>query len=668
MIHQPVEFKIGDYLVPVDLYRDNGRIFFLYGYNPGVNKEIKMMERRVYHGYAGAPMRDYVLEHFKKDKLWSAPETEHNEFQIDFLTGKKPYAIYKKPLESFKPHYDVLRNYQMDMAQHMVTRRRALIHGDRGIGKTLAFFEAAQQVQPENIWYISSTSGIRSTKKQIVTWDMRIPVECMTYRGLVSRVRSLEGQEFVPPQMVCFDEIHNGKSPTAQRSEAAYMLAMYVRQYWGDDAYLIGMSGTTSPASPLDYWMQARILCPGYLIEGEYSFLRERLAITEEQDYGTGVHKKIVAWKDHDNVCEECGQPRDDPAHFKGDVLDDDDDYHEFKRAKNEVAFLSRRLIQGGLMMVKLKDECEELPEKQFDEIILQPSQATLDIARTLAESAPSSAQALMRVRALSDGFQYHEVQIDETVCPICKGTCEALDFILKSEFEGSDIPDPPGGDETDEEWQRTYFNQEMLPCIRCDGSGKVGVFERQTLEVATPKDGAFRDMLDDHEDDGRLVAYAGFQGSVDRIVRIACDMGWDYIQADGRGWRSSVAGIPDLILPNGKNEGPDYEGLFQKEYKGLARKLVFCGQPGAAGEGISLTASRSLFNYSLTFNAKDYLQSQDRIHRIGMDTNRGATIWNCFHLPTDRIVFNNLEEKIARQDLTIGLDVDMAEILGALR
>lgn len=668
MIHEPVKFKIGKYLVPVNLYRDNGRIFFLYGFNLGVNNEIKMMEKRTYHGYAGAPMRDYVLEHFKRDKIWSVPETEHNQFQIDFLTGKKPYAIYKKDLVEFETHYDVLRAYQKDMAQHMITRRCALIHGDRGIGKTLAFFEAVQQVRPENVWYISSTSGIRSTKKQIVTWDMRTPFELMTYRGLVSKMRHLEGKEFTPPQMICFDEIHNSKSPTAQRSEACYILAKYVRQYWEEEAFLIGMSGTTSPNSPLDYWMPCHILCPGYLIEGEYNNLRNRLAITTEQDFGTGVHRKIVAWKDRDNICNECGEERDHPDHIKGDgTFDDDADYHEFKRAKNEVAFLNKRLVGGGLMMVKLKEVCDELPEKNYEEIDLPPSQATIDIARTLAQSAPSSAQALMRVRALSDGFQYHEEKIGEQQCPICKGTKEAIDFALKPEWEGKVLPEPPPGDNIDADWQAMYFNEEMLPCIRCDGSGEVGVFQRATIEILTPKEAALKELLDEHEEDGRLVVYAGFQGSVDRVVRIIQEKGWDYIKADGRGWSSNIENVPDLILPNGSNEGPDFEGVFQ-DRKDLSKKCCFAGQPGAAGEGITLTASRSCFNYSLTYNAKDYLQSQDRIHRIGMDANKGATIWNAFHLPTDRMVFNKLTEKIARQDLTLGLDIDMSEIMNTLR
>jgi len=38
------------------------------------------------------------------------------------------------------------------------------------------------------------------------------------------------------------------------------------------------------------------------------------------------------------------------------------------------------------------------------------------------------------------------------------------------------------------------------------------------------------------------------------------------------------------------------------------------------------------------------------------------------FHLPTDRLVFNNISEKIARQELTLGINVDMAEILRSLQ
>lgn len=666
MIHEAVKFRIGKYLVPVDLYRDNGRIFFLYGFNLGINAEIKMMEKRTYHGYAGAPMHDYVLKQFKKDKLWSVPETEHNNFQIDYLTGKKPYAIYKEPLVEFNPVHAQLREHQHEMTAFILTRKSCIIAGEMGIGKTLSFIEAAEVVKPDEVLYVGPRSALRSVRSELKKWGVKIPFNMMTYRGVTTMMRNLEGKEFVPPQMFFCDESSRAKSPTSQRSEACYVLSKYMRQYWGDDAYIVLMSGTVTPNTPTDIWMQARIACPGFLIEGEFSFLKQRLAITKEQDFGTGKHRAIVAWKDRDDICDVCGQTVSDPAHSTNDPLNDSEDEHEFKRAKNEVVHLNKRLVGNGLMLVKLKKDCLDLPEKNYEEVELKPTQAILDIARTLAQSAPSTAQALMRIRALSDGFQYHEEKTGTQQCPICRGKKEAFDFVLKSEWEGQVLPDPMDG-QPQEEWQNIYFNEEMLPCIRCNASGDVDVFSRQTLELKTPKEDLFKELLDEHVDIGRLVSYGGFQGTIDRMIKIAKAADWKVIKADGRGWWSDIEGIPDLIMPDGTNVGTDFEGMFQKGQK-EEKKIVFIGQPGAAGMGLTLTASPTCFYYSKTFNAEEYKQSQDRIHRMGMDESRAARIINAFHLPTDRLVHNKLLEKIARQDLTLGIDVNMAEILEALR
>ncbi len=54
---------------------------------------------------------------------------------------------------------------------------------------------------------------------------------------------------------------------------------------------------------------------------------------------------------------------------------------------------------------------------------------------------------------------------------------------------------------------------------------------------------------------------------------------------------------------------------------------ICFIGHPGSAGMGITLTAASMIVYYSNDFNAESRIQSEDRIHRMGMDENRGATI-----------------------------------------
>ena len=70
---------------------------------------------------------------------------------------------------------------------------------------------------------------------------------------------------------------------------------------------------------------------------------------------------------------------------------------------------------------------------------------------------------------------------------------------------------------------------------------------------------------------------------------------------------------------------------------------------------GITLTASPTICYYSNDFNAESRIQSEDRIHRPGMDVNLGATIIDLIHLPSDLLVLKNLQKKRDLQGLTLG-------------
>lgn len=151
-------------------------------------------------------------------------------------------------------------------------------------------------------------------------------------------------------------------------------------------------------------------------------------------------------------------------------------------------------------------------------------------------------------------------------------------------------------------------------------------------------------DQLDEHDEIGRLVIYAGFTGSVDRCVSIVEKAGWEHIRVDGRGWVTSLGGISDLGMLRS----------FQDKERKIPR-LAFVGQPEAGGMGLTLTESPTIVFYSNSFSAEARQQAQDRIHRPGMDLNRGAKIIDFIHLPTDLKVLENLDKKKRLQDMTLG-------------
>lgn len=664
---EETKFILGNYWRPIRLAYDVGRIFFLFdGFNQLLNAEIKMMSGHQWHGYEGAPFREFCIKNFRKDKVWSVKDDQHNAFHIRFLEGKKPYARYKCDL--VKHLYDrPLYVHQGETSDFILTRRQCIVAEDMGIGKTLAEITARETAKPESAWYVAPKSALKAVEREFKKWGVKHIPELMTPQGLVSRIKKLEGVDLRPPQWLTLDEAHCFKTPTTQRSEAAKILADAVREFWGDDAFIVLMTGTPSPKSPLDWWMLCEIACPGFLIEGDIHKLRKRLAIIVERDFGNGIHPHVAAWKDRDDMCDVCGKTQDDPVHNMDPELAalleaEGEEAHEFKLAKNEVAYLHKRIVEGGLAIVKFKRDCVDLPEKRYEKIELEPSKKILQLARLVAKTAPSVAEALVRLRTLSDGFQYEETKCGEETCTHCGGTGEKVDFKLKDEYErmvedGWTLPPcegTDGDDPTDQQhatWREKFYDQLMLPCVVCKGKKVVDIMQREVKEVACPKDEALKELIELHTEVGRLVVYSGFTGSVDRCVRLFKEMEWETIRWDGRGISCSIPGVDALEL-------------FQNKLADYPR-VGFVGQPGAAGMGLTLTASPSCIYFSNTFNAVDRLQSEDRIHRLGIT--KCPTIYDLFHLPTDRLVYNNIEEKRARQDLTMGVDVSMADVLGAL-
>ena len=236
-----------------------------------------------------------------------------------------------------------------------------------------------------------------------------------------------------------------------------------------------------------------------------------------------------------------------------------------------------------------------------------------LNVAKTIVDSAPTTIAGLTLLRELSDGFQYRDEECGVETCPVCLGKKQ--------------LPDP-------------LNPEELALCDGCGGKGTRKKYTRKTIQVACPKEDALRDLLDEYSDVGRVVIYGAFTGSIDRIISICTDLKWETIRVDGRGWESSLS----------DNEHLDN---FQDELIAFP-KLAFIAQPSSGGFGLTLTASPCIIYFSNDFNCESRLQSEDRIHRPGLDTNRGATIIDLINLPTDQLVLDNLKKKRRLQALSL--------------
>jgi SNF2 family DNA or RNA helicase len=594
--------------------------------------ELKAMKGARWHGFDDPPR-----------KIWTASNCFRNWFQLRLLLGEDVFAWFDRPVQHFE--YDrPLMTHQKDMTDLGLTYHFQIWGAEMGTGKTLSAIEVIEKSGKQNWFWIGPKSGLYAVEREFKKWGIsdNIDMEVMTYEGLVKRMTNWPpGQK--APQGVIFDESSRAKNPTAKRTMAAQALADGIRKDWGLDGYVILMSGTPSPKSPLDWYSQCEIAWPGYLKEGSQGSFGFRLGVYHKETGigGTAFHK-LVTWKDSELKCDICGELAEDGKHnhlldATTSYLKADPDYHDFKPGKNEIAYLYERL--KGLAVIKHKKDCLDLPDKRYRIINCEPKPSTLRVAQALLQAAPNTITGLTWLRELSDGFQYRNKVIGKETCPVCDGSCTTSYWVDPTDsdkaFTMTDMLDP--------EYVKTLEKQDF-PCASCGGTGEVDKMERSVKEVPCPKEEALVNLLDENEETGRLVVFAGFTGSIDKITALCLKQGWDVVRVDGRGWQVRTK---DGIL----DEAPlDYWADLANH-----QRVCFVANPHSGGMGLTLVESRMAVYYSNDYSPESRIQSEDRIHRIGLDPNKGATIVDLIHLPTDLKVLELLKSNRRLELMSMG-------------
>jgi len=604
--------------MPIRLFwhKDQKRIYFKYKFNKAITIEIRNMQGRKwhskkydsFHNLAGIP-----------DNVWSIPINARNLFQLDYLMGNNPYERYDKEISQIEFERN-LYSHQTEMASHILSVRSGIWACEMGTGKTLAAIAAIESVVSEinedTVFFIAPRSALVSVQLEFDKWGVKGRPNFMTYE----EYKKLNNEWPVgkkAPQFAVIDESSRVKTPTAARSQAIMALADGVREDWKDEGYILLMTGTPAPKSPVDWWHQAEIACPGFLKEGNIHEFTKTLAIIQEKENPTtgGKYPHRVAWKDCEGRCATCGVTDQSDCKNQGVMLDEG--CLTYESTPNEVERLYRRL--KGLVVIKFKKDCLDLPEKQYEIIRCPPAPATIRAAKLIPKSSPTAISALIRLRELSDGFQYETKETGKVICDTCNGDCE----IKQGEVS--------------------------VICPDCGGSGEKPRYKRTTHEAGSPKDGVLRDLLGKHDEVGRFVVFGGFTGTLDRIQSIAQSEGWATIFIRQSKWR--MFDEKGNLIP----KISQMEMIQEFQDGNRFPKICFIAHPKSGGMGLTLTASPSILFFSNSFSGEDRMQAEDRIHRAGMDTNRGATIYDIFHLESDEHVYNNLMKKRELQDITLG-------------
>jgi len=83
--------------------------------------------------------------------------------------------------------------------------------------------------------------------------------------------------------------------------------------------------------------------------------------------------------------------------------------------------------------------------------------------------------------------------------------------------------------------------------------------------------------------------------------------------------------------------------------------RVAFVAHPESGGMSLTLPEARMAVYWSNTWKPEYRVQSEDRIHRIGSDTNRGVVIVDLIHLPSDERVLEVIRENRRLELMTMG-------------
>jgi SNF2 family DNA or RNA helicase len=192
---------------------------------------------------------------------------------------------------------------------------------------------------------------------------------------------------------------------------------------------------------------------------------------------------------------------------------------------------------------------------------------------------------------------------------------------------------------------------KQTVPCPACGGKREVPRMVRIAREVPCPKDAALKMLLDENEEVGRVVIFAGFTGSVDRIVKLCLKEKWDVVRCDQGNFQVFTAKSDSSEGAAATEEEPlDYWANLERH-----GKVAFVANPESGGMSLTLVEARMAVYWSNSWKPEFRVQSEDRIHRKGMDENLGCTIVDLIHLPSDDRVLEVIRANRKLELMTMG-------------
>jgi hypothetical protein len=630
---QEAKIPVGRFMVPTQIAYEDGRIFWKFPYNKTLLEATKSFEGRKWHGYDDPPT-----------KMWSFKDSSRNRFRFMKLQGIDVFKPWDIPLIEHKiPERHLLAKHkpwvhQIELFNHVLTRKQSIIVGDMGVGKSriaimvLEYLETHENISHDDMWFVGPVSAVNAFTREMRKWGYLANIKVFTHQKLVA---FLEGYSGKAPKVLIADEASKLKNWATSRTKAVAHLAESMRYEHGLDCYIVEMSGTPAPKAPTDWWSLAEIARPGFLIESSAVKLRNTLCLIEERESaGGGMYPHIITWLDDSEKCATCGGKKEEHNEWSA---------HMFTPSVNQLSRLYNRL--KGLVIIKRIDDCLELPDLTRRFIRVKPSMDTMRAASLIKSNKSIRApQKLMLLKELSDGFQYQNVETGYKECERCHGTGKSLDYVRR---------DAPSEATLDVAFEAEYDTTE-IECPRCEGTGQERNYEVQPIFVSTPKDAFLKYILDEYEDYGRFVIWGAFTATLNRITEQCLELGWTVLRIDGSGRFAHVPITEPPVDVETLMDCMDYSHPSHDELLRIYPKVVVVAHPKAGGMAYTFTAAPADLYYSNDFDGEAKIQSGARIRRGGMCLTRKVTSFELIHLQEDLMTIDNLDTKKNLQAVTL--------------
>lgn len=327
----------------------------------GMKDEIKasiqgarwMPDSREWRGIIGA-RNSYVIDHVWK----GSPQFKR------YYTEPPPH-IEKELRQMFPGRW----SHQYKAAAYVIHRRRFIYAAEMALGKTVTAFDAVEYIGYGPCWWVSDKNSLKAFHEQMDKWKPKIKFSVVVnYEGLAKECR----RAIKPPRVVVFDECSALKNSKAARTQAAMALVGLMELEYGDDCFVIMLSGTPAPKDIRDWWAVAEVCRPGFIRESRIEKFTERYMVCTRAEKGY-----LEPQKDEDGKYLYTTE------------------YPKLGKRLAPLVLCHRRGIDNPDMRQLTKE---------YQELKLEPDPEALEAVKMLLDTAPNAGAALQAIRQASDG------------------------------------------------------------------------------------------------------------------------------------------------------------------------------------------------------------------------------------------------------------------------